>query len=93
MEEIECELGMWKQRYIDYLDTTRVFKLNSNQVLWGNLGNEKDRISKLDKTIRRYSKVLVRLRMRFLVRLLIIGWLALVFREILLVFPFVHGLY
>lgn len=91
MEEIEVELGMWKQRYIDYLDTTRIFKLSDEQILVGNLKGENDRILNLDKTIHRYSKALVRRRMRFLVSLLVIGWLALVIQEAITTLPAAFG--
>lgn len=87
MEEIEAETGMWKQRYIDYLDTTRLRNSPISLTYAKSVTEEKDRLQRLDTAIRNYSKAFVRTRMRLLVRLLIASWLVLIVREMLLTFP------
>ena len=87
MEEIEAEIGMWKQRYIDYLDTSRLRNSPISLTYSESVTAEKDRFQRLDTAIPNYSKAFVRKRMRLLVRLLIVSWLVLIMREILLTFP------
>ena len=82
LREIEVKLGMWTQRYIHYLDTTRIYKQNFSFAQ----EQEKETFANLDKKIRYYGKIPARNLMRTMVIVLVMGWLVLVTREFLLVF-------
>ena len=82
MEEIETQVGMWKSRYIDYLDTTRI--LRRQPLLKHPSG---DRLSKLDQEISHYSSVRVHHRIRLLIGVLMFSWIALIVRELVLTVP------
>jgi len=79
MHEIEAELGMWKSRYVDYLDKSRILGQRSP----ANPTSE-GRLYALDQAIARYSRARVHRRLRLLLGILISGWLALLIRELLL---------
>ena len=82
MYEIETELGMWKSRYVDYLDKSRIF----GRRLPADPTND-PRLYALDQAIPRYSQARVHRRMRLLLLILMTGWLALIVRELLLTVP------
>lgn len=82
MQEIEAELGMWKARYVDYLDKSRIFGQRSRAEEASEV-----RLFRLDQRIARYSRARVHRRMRLLLVILITGWLALIVRELLLTIP------
>jgi|CXWL01.1.fsa_nt_gi ABC-type multidrug transport system fused ATPase/permease subunit len=79
MREIETELNMWSQRYMDYLDTTRMHKQQYELEQ-----KHKERFSKLNDDISNYSTAQVRKRTRLLVWILATGWIVLIGRELLL---------
>lgn len=81
MREIETEIGMWKERYIHYLNVTRTWKRPYA------LGDEKDRLARLDSEIRHYATASARARMRALVFALILGWILLIIYELILTVP------
>lgn len=81
MREIEESLGMWTQRYIRYLDSTRIYK----QAYTPANKQEMSVLSNLGKKIKKYTRAPVRRRVRALVFILVLGWLVLITRELLLV--------
>lgn len=81
MREIESKLGMWANRYLQYLDTTRIYR---KEYIFSDK-EEKERFSELDKEIKNYGKVSARNWMRLIVSILVIGWILLTIRELVLV--------
>jgi hypothetical protein len=79
MREIETELGMWTQRYTQYLDRTRIYKQQYKLE-----PNQRKRFSKLDEEIPHYATVPNRVRIRFLIFVLALGWIILIVRELML---------
>lgn len=79
MREIEAELGLWTQRYIYYMDRTRIYK---DEIEIGQ--KDKIRFSKLNEKIPHYTKTPARVRIRVLISVLAIGWIVLIARELAL---------
>jgi hypothetical protein len=82
MREIEQTLGMWTQRYIRYLDSTRIYKQTYTPIN----KQEMDVFSNLNGKIKKYTETPVRKRVQALIFVLVFGWLVLIARELLLVF-------
>jgi len=82
MQELEAELGMWKARYVDYLDKSRLLGKRPPA-----RPASEGRLFRLDQAITSYSRARVHRRLRLLLSILITGWLALIVRELLLTVP------
>lgn len=83
LREIEQELGMWKNRYLEHLTLIKILKSPGLRVI---SDDDKGRLQRLEQAFPKYPGISVTLLIKIIVAGIIIGWTSLVIFEVIFLF-------
>lgn len=83
LREIEQELGLWKNRYLEHLTLIKILKSQGLKIL---SDDDKERLQRLEQAFPKYPGISVNSLIKIIVTGIIIGWISLIIFEIIFIF-------